>query len=323
MAKLRSYNVLQPMFVVRDWLWTKLGLFELKQSIKRRRYFKQAAKEDEARRRAVAEKIMQLPDNMLQPIDGINIIVSMTSYGYRIEKTCPYAIYSVLQQDRLPNRVVLNIDKEKWNDEKIPALLKKLQKVGVEFNYTEDIGPHTKFLPALRKYPDDIIITADDDVYYDKGMIAELYTCYEHSDKKSVVCREGKHIIRQDGKILKYSELPHIREPKAADHKMPFGVAGVLYPPHIFGEEIFNIKAIKELAPKADDIWFSAMELYYGVRTIYVQNNSWRGDLDVDRNEEYNESVSGALYQTNDVQGMNDIQWDAVLEYYRLNECEK
>ena len=320
MAKLRSYMVLQPIFVVRDWLWLKLGLFELKQSIKRKRYFKQAAKEDEARRRAVAEKIMQLPDNMLQPAKGLNLIVSMTSYGYRVEKTCPYAIYSILQQDRLPNRVVLNIDKEKWNDENIPALLKKLQKVGVEINYTEDIGPHTKFIPALKKYPDDIIITADDDVYYDKGMITELYTCYEHSDKKAVVCREGKCIVRKDGKMLKYSDLPHIKEAQIADEKMPFGVGGVLYPPHIFGDEIFNIKALKELAPKADDVWFAAMELYYGIGVQYVPNNSWRGNADIDRNEEYNASVSGALYQTNDVQGMNDKQWDAVVEYYNLNE---
>lgn len=303
---------------MRDWLWNRLGLFPIKRAIKHKLYFKKVAKEDEARRRVVAEKIMQLPDNMLQSIDGTNIIVSMTSYGYRVEKTCPYAIYSILQQDRLPNRVVLNIDKEKWNDKNIPALLKKLQQVGVEINYTQDIGPHTKFIPTLQKYPDDIIITADDDVYYDRGMITELYICFEQTDKTSVVCREGKSIVRKNGRIIKYSDLPHIKEAKGTDEKLPFGVGGVLYPPHIFGDEIFNLKAMRQLAPKADDIWFSAMELYYRIGVQYVSNNSWRGNMDVDRNEEYNESVSGALYQTNDVQGMNNIQWDAVIKHYNL-----
>ena len=322
MAKrgLRKYGILQPFIGVRDWLWAKLGLFELKQSIKRKRYFKQAAKEDEARRRMIAEKIMQLPDGMLKPVKGVNLVVSMTSYGYRVEKSSPYALYSILQQSHLPNRIVLNINQEKWNDDNIPDLLKKLQKVGVEINYTEDIGPHTKYIPALKKYPKDIIITADDDVYYDKGMIDELYQLYEQSDKKSVVCREGKYIIKKEGKILPYSALPHIRESKDADAKMPFGVAGVLYPPHIFGEEIWNMEALKKLAPKADDIWFGAMELFYGVHVYYVRNNSWRGNMDIDRNEEYNEVVSGALYQTNDLQGQNDVQWDAVVAHYNLSD---
>lgn len=318
MAKLRTYKMLKPIFIMRDWLWSKLGLFALKKSIKRKWYFKKAAKEDEARRRLIAEKIMQLPDNMIRPVKGTNLIVSMTSYGYRLEKTCPYALYSILLQKHLPNRIVLNIDQNKWNNDNIPELLKKLQRVGVEINYTEDIGPHTKFIPTLKKYPDDIIITADDDVYYDEGMIDELYRIYEQCSKSSIICRDGKYITKKDGKILPYSLLPDISESKDIDAKMPFGVAGVLYPPHIFGDEIFNISTLRILTPKADDIWFAAMELYYGIQVKYVRNNSWEG-ISVDRNEEYNESVSGALYLSNDLQNQNDVQWDAVVEYYQLN----
>ena len=320
MTKLRTYTVLKPIFSFRDWLWKKLGLFELKQSIKRKRYFKKAAKEDEARRRVIAEKIMKLPDGMLKLKKGVNLVVSMTSYGYRLEKFSPYALYSILKQSLLPNRIVVNINQEKWKDENIPVLLKKLQKVGVEINYTEDIGPHTKFIPALKKYPNDIIITADDDVYYDEDMIADLYANYEQSDKKTVICREGKFIIKEDGKILAYSELPHIRESKESAPMIPFGYAGVLYPPHIFGDEIFNIEKLKQLAPKADDIWFAAMELYYGISTRYIKSKAWTGNSDVDRNEEYNAEVSNALYLTNDIMGQNDVQWGAVVKHYGLNE---
>lgn len=320
MAKLRTYKILKPFFSIRDWLWTKLGLFKLKQSIKRKLYFKKAAKEDEACRRMIAEKIMRLPDGMLKSVKGVNLVVSMTSYGYRVEKSSPYALYSILHQTHLPNRVVLNINKEKWNDENIPELLKKLQRVGVEINYTEDIGPHTKFIPTLKKYPDDIIITTDDDVYYDEDMVADLYASYEQSDKKTVICREGKSIIKKDGKILPYSELPHTRKNKEGVPMIPFGYAGVLYSPHIFGDEIFNMEKMKQLAPKADDIWFAAMELYYGIRTQYIKSKAWTGNSDVDRNEEYNAEVSNALYLTNDIMGQNDVQWDAVVKYYALNE---
>lgn len=318
-TKLRKYKYLSSLFGMRDWLWNKLGLFQLKKSIKRKLYFMKAAKEDEIRRKMIAEKIMQLPDDMLTQVDGVNLVVSMTSYGYRVEKSCPYALYSILQQTHLPNRIVLNINQDKWNDNNIPELLKKLQRVGVEINYTEDIGPHTKYIPTLRKYPDDIIITADDDIYYDDGMIDELYHIYEQSDKKSVVCRGGKCIVKNEKKIVSYSKLPDICNSKEMDAKIPFGVAGVLYPPHLFGDEMFNMSAMKQLAPKADDIWFAAMELYYGIHTVYVYNNSWKG-VSVDRNEEYNGAVSGALYQFNDLQGQNDVQWDAVVAHYNLSD---
>ncbi len=320
MAKLRTYKILKPLFSMRDWLWAKFGLFELKQSIKRKRYFKKAAKEDEARRRMIAEKIMELQDNMIKPVEGTNLVVSMTSYGYRLKKTCPYALYSILQQTHLPNRIVLNINRCQWNDDNIPELLKKLQRVGVEINYTEDIGPHTKFIPTLKKYPDDIIITADDDVYYDEDMVADLLAAYENTNKNVVICREGKLIVKSEGKILPYSLLPEASASPNENAKIPFGYAGVLYPPHIFGDEMFNMNAIKQLAPKADDIWFAAMELYYGIKAIHICSESWKGNADVDRNEEYNESVSGALYFSNDLQNQNDVQWAAVIDYYLLSE---
>jgi len=195
-----------------------------------------------------------------------------------------------------------------------------LQRVGVEINYTEDIGPHTKYIPTLRKYPDDIIITADDDVYYDEDMVADLYSAYENTNRKVVICREGKLIVRDKGIIQPYSSLPEANKSPSENSKIPFGYAGVLYPPHIFGEEIFNLDAIKQLAPKADDIWFAAMELYYGIKAKHICSKSWTGNADVDRNEEYNESVSGALYFSNDLQNQNDIQWNAVVEYYQLNK---
>ena len=322
-TKLREAKILRPLFALRDFIWKKTGLFNLKKKIKRKRYFSRAAKEDNKRRKAIADQIMQLPNDLLSLKEGINIVVSMTSYGYRVEKTCPYALYSILKQSYIPNRIILNIDKKQWNDNNIPMLLKKLQDVGVEINYTDDIGPHTKLIPTLAKYPDDIVITADDDVYYDAQMIEELYGSYKKSNKRSVICREGLLLLKKDGKFMKYSECAHIKESQEDDYIMPFGVGGVLYPPHVFGDEIFNLYAIKELAPKADDIWFSAMEIYYGIDVKYVTDNSWRGDSDVDRNEEYNEAVSGALYMTNDLKGMNDVQWDAVVNHYKLNSRDK
>lgn len=321
-SKLRTYRLAKPFFSIRDFIWEKLRLFDVKKSIKQKRYFKMAAKEDAHRRSVIAQKIMALSDHMLHVADGVNLTVSMTSYGKRLEGACPYAIYSILTQKHLPNRIVLNVDKMVWNEDNLPLLVKKLQQVGVEIQLTEDMGPHTKLIPTLRNYPDDVVITVDDDVFYDKMMIEELYSEYLKSDKKSVVCREGKALQKKDGKYLPYSQQPHIRECGEASSLLPFGVAGVLYPPHIFGNEVFNTQVIADLCPKADDIWFGIMEIYYKIPVIYVAKNSWTGNADVDRNEEYNETVSGALHFLNDIQGLNDVQWNNLMEYYHLNNNE-
>lgn len=305
--------------MTRDWFWNKLGLFALKKSIKRKWYFTKAAKEDEARRRMIAEKIMQLPDKMISPIEGTNLIVSMTSYGYRLEKTCPYALYSIFQQTQLPNRIVLNINQNKWNDDNIPDLLKKLQRVGVEINYAEDIGPHTKFIPTLKKYPNDIIITADDDILYDSTLVGELMAAYEASDRKSVVCREATRAVDNNGKFVAYSKQKQLDHQCYDTNLIPLGFAGVLYPPHIFSNEIFNTKLIQKLCPKADDIWFGVMEILSRIKILCVIPNSFR-EVNVDYNEEFNPRISGALHFSNNENGQNDMQWEAMVAHYKLTE---
>ena len=51
------------------------------------------------------------------------------------------------------------------------------------------------------------------------------------------------------------------------------GVGGILYPPHIFSDEVFNKTNIKNLALTADDIWLKFMELKNDVSVV------WSGQL--------------------------------------------
>ena len=46
------------------------------------------------------------------------------------------------------------------------------KKFGLQIEYYEEnIKSYTKLLPSLQKYPDDIIITVDDDAYYLPNLI--------------------------------------------------------------------------------------------------------------------------------------------------------
>lgn len=319
LGRFRKVAFLKPLISARDSVMNKLGLFKIKSSIKSQCSFIKWRIEDNQRRKDILKRISQLPDSLLQKENAFSppLTVSLTSYGKRVKDSSPYALYSILSQTVLPDRIVLNLDKNKWDNDSIPVPLKKLKRIGVTIQFVDDIGPHTKFLPTLSSYPDDIIITVDDDVYYERNTIEELINAYMDSDRRSVICREGKCLVKDGNRFKTYSKQPSLSEFSDSPNKLPFGVAGVLYPPHIFSDEIFNIELIKRLCPKADDIWFGITELREKINVKYIKNNSWTG-TSVDRNEEYNPAVSGALYRQNDIDGQNDTQWEALMDYYKL-----
>ena len=298
-----------------DW-----GLYELKAKYKQKKYYWKIKQADEQQKKTVAQFIAALPANLLpRNNDKNDIIVSLTSYGNRVIDSVPFALYSLFTQTQLPNRIILNLDKNKWNDANIPLLLKQLQKSGLEINYCEDTGPHTKLIPTLSSCPDNIIITVDDDVYYDKQLVEQLVNSYNNSDRKSVICRWGKIFEKQNSEIVTYSKLKDSKFGNQFNTYIPYGVAGVLYPPHVFSKEIFNKLIYREMCPYADDIWFGLIEYMENVNVLFISDTTWPdGISDVNRLDEWVEGKSNALYIQNDFYGRNDKQFKELIKYYNL-----
>jgi hypothetical protein len=107
-------------------------------------------------------------------LDSPQFIVSLTSHGRRIHTKVQYAIHSLFNQTVQPDRIVL------WlaHETKIPKKLKKMQDAGLEIYFCDDIGSFTKLIPALINFPNDVIITADDDVYYHRDWFKILKEAY-------------------------------------------------------------------------------------------------------------------------------------------------
>ncbi|HCY73830.1 MAG TPA: hypothetical protein DHU75_07065 [Rikenellaceae bacterium] len=306
-------------------LLKKMGYYKVKADYKRKKYIKQVRREDAIRIADIAKKIEALPFNMLHAKgDDTDIIVSLTTHGKRLSESAPYGIYSLFTQTVLPNRIVLSISQDDWNDDNLPPLIKRLQQSGLEVLYCRDVRSHTKLLPALAKYPDNPIITVDDDMIYEPHMIEELVTAYNHSDRKTVLCRQGCFPKKQNGKYISYMQWDDsgcfmtINPNVFVKCISPAGVSGVLYPPRIFDKEIFNDDVFLKIAPHTDDIWFWLMEVRSGIKAELVLHTQRQQDISVSMIEYLQENESTALYFENCFNGRNDKEMYALLEYYGM-----
>jgi DNA-binding transcriptional LysR family regulator len=102
-------------------------------------------------------------------------IVSLTSFPARAD-IVPQTIQSLLAQRPAPDLVVLYLAESQFPGKKLPPALTRLAKESnnFEIRWTQDTRSYKKLIPALRDFPDDIIITADDDVIYPTDWFARL-----------------------------------------------------------------------------------------------------------------------------------------------------
>ena len=245
------------------------------------------------------------------------IIVSLTSFPERM-KDIHYTIYSLLNQSLKPDAVVLWLAKEQFpNLEKdIPQSVLNLCNNGLCIKWTHDTRPYKKLIPSLKEYPNDIIITTDDDIYYPPIWLELLYTSYLQNPK-AVHCHRG-HKIKFDkqNNILPYKKWKHRIGHDYASFKNFFtGAGGVLYPPHSLYKDTTNEKLFLKLAPDADDIWFWAMAVMAGTPINIVKNNH-KQLIYVNPERELKLTDELVLTRSNTAGGDNDRKIQQVISSY-------
>lgn len=206
------------------------------------------------------------------------LIVSLTSYGRRVTNVVPYTLVSLLKQTVMPDRIILWLDRENWNDDNIPKKLQQLIKCGIEIRFCNDIRSYTKLVPTLILCPEDIIITVDDDIVYRKDLIEDLYLAYKR-DPYKIYCNMARFPSKSsDGKFIPYEEWKY---PTLDSYVMPLGVSGVLYPPKSLYKDVVNRDLFSTLCPIADDLWFWYMALLKGtVHEVLNQGRSIGNSFD-------------------------------------------
>lgn len=318
--KLRNNRFLHPLFVIRDWVMEKSGLFAWKAKIKQKIFFRRLLREDAEKKRRIDAELMHMPTGLVSgEYTSEDIVISLTSYGKRVTEALPYALYSLLTQTLLPKKIVVYLDKDNWSDNRLPVILRRIKEIGVDFRYCEDLRSYKKLIPALSDFPDNPIVTVDDDFYYNPMYLEQMMKAYTSSDKKTVLGQWGCIPEKKAGKFLPYSQW---KDCKYGTEESPisfFGCGGCYYPPHVFDEEILKKDLFMKMCPTADDIWFWIMEERLGIKRKYINQKGYGWNIPVDRIYDYKVTADNCLTTENVVNGKNDIQLRTLLDYYQLD----
>lgn len=248
------------------------------------------------------------------------VTVSLTSYGRRVSAVLPYTIISLLRQTYKPDRIVLWLDDDHWNDDNLPVSLKRLKSYGLTIRYCKDIKSYKKLIPSLETFPEDIIITFDDDVYYKKDVVERLVRAYLHDPRHVYAHRVHRLCFSSRGHLLPYNEWEEEVSNISGTDLLPTGVGGCLYKYSMFHEDICRVDLFMQLAPKADDVWFYFMSLLKGTKRIALPDNgSIYIPLDVFYQFFHKDS---SLSNINCKESQNDSQIREVMNYYHLTDAD-
>ena len=203
-----------------------------------------------------------------------NIIISLTSYPARI-KFVHTAIYSLLNQNMKPYKIILWLAKPQFpngNKDLSKNLLDLIDK-GLTIEYYDsdiDIKSYHKLIPTLKKYPNNIIVTADDDIIYGKDWLEKLYKTYLKYPKDIAAHRITQFIYKKNAFDINVGGKHYYKKPSFLNKVT--GVGGVLYFPNCFYKDILNEELFMKLAPTNDDIWFWLQAVLKGTRIRVVEN---------------------------------------------------
>ncbi len=243
------------------------------------------------------------------------IIVSLTSFP----EALPYAaksIQSILNGTLLPDKIILYLDTQRFPDKVIPKELENLRINNPIFEIkfdSREIRSYKKLIPALEDFPNDIIITIDDDINYHKNLLKDLLDVHKKLPNSIVAHRVRKiKLDKPYSKWKKYKWYDFFFKKYHFTHlALQTGVGGVLYPPHSLDEKMLKPEIFTQIAPTTDDIWFWAAAVSRGTFVVPVPFGKTRA-IEIGKPKE----LSLKTLNVNPNDDRNRKAFDKILDHY-------
>ena len=244
-----------------------------------------------------------------------DIIVSLTSFPERIYEI-RYTLYSLLTQTVKPSKVVLWLASDEFpnGENDLPEDVLRLKSNGLTINWTRNICSYKKLIPALETYPNRIIVTADDDLFYEPDWLEKLINAYK-AYPDCVITHRAHAIKLSRNKIAPYKKWKKgIKSGKPSYLNFLTSGGGTLYPVDCFYKDVLKDEIFLKLLPKADDIWIWAM-IILNHKKIFVTKDHVKRLTYVNPQRERGLTNEKTLFSFNK-KGGNDEQLKKLIEYY-------
>ena len=258
-------------------------------------------------------RLMSIPASQLRKkkMEVSPVIVSLTSIPSRL-KTLHLVIRSLLHQDVSPKKIVLWMHQDL--ESILPDSLRKLVGEQFEIQFSALTCSHRKLIHSLEAFPDEVIVTCDDDLMYRKNWLSLIYAEHLQNPK----CIIGNHTVHinhdKDGNPMPFRTWRKPMDGKTNPWALtPIGAWGVLYPPNSLSDQVRDPEKFMELAPRADDLWFKAMALLKGTISIQASKKP-KEPIPIGGTQKV------ALKKENLGADKNTAQWQALEDAYGLSE---
>jgi len=201
------------------------------------------------------------------------VVISLTSIKERYDKKILHNTLNSLINLNYDNYIiVLNISKKPkyldsgFTDEDVECLSLLYPKIML--NIVENYGSIRKIIPTLKIFNNNIIISVDDDVIYDKDIISTFLNAYNlHKCIVAARCRD----ISQDifDTVLHY---PKFYKNECKLDLLPEGVGGILYHSNMFDSKFinYNFNNLEDEFQKNDDLLLRAHTFIKNIPVYYI-----------------------------------------------------
>lgn len=261
----------------------------------------------------LSSRMKRRQDATYEPLSGKEdgVVVSLSSFPKRLP-TLWMVIDSLFRQTVRPDKIVLVLTDQEIPEglDALPESLKKFQQYGLEIVFTPyNYLCHNKYFYTFQAYPDAKVITVDDDCYYSKNTIKRLLEL--NREYPNTVCCNIAARINLDNFYHYRAWKKNKKAYGPSDLNMAAGFGGVLYPPHLFPNVLFDHELFTRISPIADDLWLKAIEIVSNIKVacgdFYTKPVTIKGS-----------QVVSLRSINKGTENRNDIQWRALDEHFQL-----
>lgn len=249
------------------------------------------------------------------------VIISLTTIPSRLDKVW-ITIESLLRQENKPDKIILWLAEDEFQGVKIPQILKKQQKRGLEIRYCKNLRSYKKFYYTMLEFHFSYVLAVDDDFIYSEKLLGKLMDISTHYPD-SIICNRAHKIRTDKNGIFPYLrwisyENRKIKEEKPSYKNFLTSGGGTLFPVWLLDRDTFREDIFMNIAPTADDVWLNFTAWKSKIKVV-VTKGVLGYMIPIHSSSDSGLFLKNTVAKTEACECENDFQIRDVLEYFNLN----